>query len=138
MYDLSAIVSRLQQETSYTVKLGYSAEASGKNLGDPPVLCVNYETTVPKGQLGEVISDFPVNQTYAWGEVTDLVFIVQINCKVTDFPSVWDAVHTALTGWEVPQQDINNSPVFPMQGFAKNVDNGRIVWFYPFRIEIPY
>lgn len=138
MFDISLIVTRLQQETPYPVKLGYSANSSNKNLDAPPSLCVNYDMLHQKNELGELISKFPVNTTYAYGEIQDLIFRVEIECKVSDFPTVWDTVNAALVGWEAPNQDDSNSAIFPLPQYPKDISNGRMVWFATYRVEIPY
>lgn len=134
MYDLADLVVKVQTDTGIATHLSDSSETSVSNINDLPFVVIGYHSVEVNDILG---SGETVSPMVAYAESLYQFFFVQLNCKVTDFPSVWRQVHKAVSGYIPLPEEALYSGITPHRQFSKNVADGRILWLSFYRIEMP-
>lgn len=134
MYDLTGLVEKVVTDTGIATHLSDGSEAKMSNLSDAPSVVIGYHSLEVSDILGQGESITPM---VAYAESLHQILFVQLNCKVTDFPTIWRTLHNCVSGWIPLPDEALYSGIVPHRQFSKNVADGRILWLSFYRIELP-
>jgi hypothetical protein len=133
MITLETIKTRLQAQTSYTIAFARDREVDLQEQTELPIVYLGYATIDSKNPTSPVEHDF-LNQH---GEDLVQSFHIQTVCAVTQLPTVWKALHTALIGWNPTPGEQYHSGFTYAQGGVMGLSNSKVWWLDVFRIGFP-
>lgn len=135
MIDIQLLIDRITTETGYTVTLAKETQPNLQNIDlELPQIFVGY---LQVDSIGEINTDWSADE-YAQNAVDlQLNFSVQLLCKHSEFPIVWETVRESLTGWNpLPNQDKYSTMLY-VGGSALGLQNSRLWWVDQWKINFP-
>ena len=133
MIDVSAIITKLQTDTAYTVSLPRTREFDLQELYELPLIYVGYSAIDSKHPTSPIEYDL-FNQH---GEDLVQTFDVQIVCRVTELTTIWKNVYTSLIGFNPsPNEEIRSGLTYG-QGGVMGLANSNLWWLDRWRLGFP-
>jgi len=134
MFDLTALITKLQTDTTYACSWAKAKEPSLLNDTDPPRIFVGYHSINALGHLGE---GHTPDYYEAFSEDLSQGFQTQFTCAVNLVPTVWHAVYNSCSGWVPLEPEKEYTGIYHSGGGVMGLDNGRIWWLDNWRMDFP-
>lgn len=133
MISIDTIKTRLEAQTNYTIAFARDREVDLQEQTELPIIYIGYATIDSKNPTSPVEHDF-LNQ---YGEDLVQSFHIQTVCSVSQLPTVWKALHTALIGWNPTPGEQYHSGFTYASGGVMGLSNSKLWHIDVWRIGFP-